>query len=146
MFSFPDLPEDKRGRLMLALKAIFPDEVKYTDSEKEGAGFSFPARQFHFWNVYATHVSSFKGPLPSFAFYNEIQGSQYPDGVEPAVSLKNKASKKGKSNTSTCMPRASVEILQNSNRYRLLRECLADIFDWLRAVVSTFNNTFSPKF
>ncbi|PPQ97260.1 hypothetical protein CVT26_000652 [Gymnopilus dilepis] len=117
MFSFPDLPEDKRGRLMLALKAIFPDEVKYTDSEKEGAGFSFPARQFHFWNVYATH------------------GSQYPDGVEPAVSLKNKASKKGKSNSSTCMPRASVEILQNSNRYRLLRECLADIFDWLRAVL-----------
>ena len=74
MFMFPDLPEEKRSRLMLALKATFPGEVKHTDSEKEGASFSFPARQFHFWNVYATHVSFYRAFFFILSFTMEYRG------------------------------------------------------------------------
>lgn len=58
MIVFPDLPEDKRSRLLLLLKAIFPDLVKFTDSEKDGSEFAFLAAHFQFWNVYSTQVCS----------------------------------------------------------------------------------------
>lgn len=137
MVAFPDLPEEKRSRLLLLLKATFPNLVKFTNSAAEGSEHKFTAAHFTYWNKYATYVCDFFF-WRYLDFLLSMQGEDYPGDVEPSASLRNKgrnAKAKRRINTSTCMPRSSEEIKKYSEQYQLLQECFQDVFDWMREAV-----------
>ncbi|PPR06462.1 hypothetical protein CVT26_006458 [Gymnopilus dilepis] len=116
---YRDLPDDLRERLYDILKAIFTTKLEYADSEAAGEFLAQLAMHLGNWNKYPTH------------------GDGYPDDQEPAASLKNKKK------TSSCLPRSTHDTQRLSEIYRLLKQCLKEIFEWMKIA---FKQTFPDDF
>lgn len=58
-FLGPQMPEELRRNLMDNLQAMYPGELKTTDTAKEGVGLGFGAIHYCWYNRYSTQVSPF---------------------------------------------------------------------------------------
>lgn len=52
----PYLPSHLRSKLMVALKLVFPDLIKYTDSKELEEKFTYPGLHFSWYNKYCLQV------------------------------------------------------------------------------------------
>jgi hypothetical protein len=57
----PDMPSHLRSKLMVALKLVFPDLIKYMDSKELGEKFTYPGLHFFWYNKYCLQVCNFRG-------------------------------------------------------------------------------------
>jgi hypothetical protein len=60
------MPTSMKERLLLDLKVIFPEDLKYTDSFEEGINNKFPCAHYTWYNRYSNQVRYFQPIIPDF--------------------------------------------------------------------------------
>jgi hypothetical protein len=128
-----NMPVELKTTLFPKLEMIYPNALKVVDTALEGQQNSFPSAHYSFWFKYGRRVYLF-----SFSHKAQLicdlnfQGDDTPSYADPST-LQEKG--KQRCNTSQNIPRASLELKENSYEYQMFIEALGPLFLWINQLV-----------
>jgi hypothetical protein len=124
-----NMPEALKSTLIAKLEMIYPNALENVDTALEGHQNSFPSVHFSFWFKYGRRVGFFCG---FFVLLKIFQGDGTPSDADPSTLRKNG---KHHVNTSQNVPRASLELKENSREHHMIIEAFGPVFEWINQLV-----------
>ena len=132
-----DALKEKLSILLKEIEALFPGELRNTDSQ--APGYEFLALHYTYYNRYHESVSELHKSLCTSYLYHR-QGNGAPAGIHPD-NLRKQG--KLKINWMQREPRQSQDIKDHPEKYAVLKDILGDILEFIHDNVS-FHNIARP--
>ena len=130
------MPIHLKHWLLSDIQRIFPDDLKYTDSFKEGINNVFPCAYYTWYNWFSNQVSHIKSLLTFLKIFFWLLQRKDEDNTQAITEYQNVGQKK--INTCQFIPRPSTDLRDGGDWYNLLQECFEEIFDWICNLVCNF--------